>query len=138
MGYRQYEISNFALPGYESRHNTLYWKCGEYLGIGPSAHSFYHGKRFFYERNINAFYDGKIIDDGTGGDEEEFIMLSLRLTSGLIFADYEAKFGKPLSPAVMKKIQQYVKLGLMETDGQSAHFTPRGFLVSNSIISELI
>ena len=138
LGYRQYEISNFAVPGYESRHNTLYWQCGEYIGIGPSAHSFYHGKRFFYERNINAFYDGKIIDDGIGGDEEEFIMLSLRLTSGLSYSAYEAKFGKALSPAVKSKIERYARLGLMETDGQSAHFTPRGFLVSNSIISELI
>ena len=89
LGFNQYEISNFSKTGFESRHNTLYWKCGEYIGIGPSAHSFYHGKRFYYERDIQSFFDGKITDDGTGGDESEYIMLALRLRSGLDFAEYE-------------------------------------------------
>lgn len=78
-GYMQYEISNFAKKGFESRHNSSYWECGEYIGIGPSAHSFFNGKRFFYDRSIENFKANKIINDGEGGTAEEYIMLSLRL-----------------------------------------------------------
>lgn len=78
-GYMQYEISNYAKKGFESRHNSSYWECGEYIGIGPSAHSFFNGKRFFYDRSIENFKANKIINDGEGGTAEEYIMLSLRL-----------------------------------------------------------
>lgn len=64
---------------FESRHNSSYWECGEYIGIGPSAHSFFNGKRFFYDRSIENFKANKIINDGEGGTAEEYIMLSLRL-----------------------------------------------------------
>lgn len=138
LGYKQYEISNFAIPSYESRHNTLYWKCGEYIGIGPSAHSFYKGKRFYYERDMKQFADNITIDDGVGGTEDEYIMLSLRLKSGLIFKEFEKKYNKPLSPAFKNKIKKYSEIGYMECDKKHVSFTPKGFLVSNSIISDLI
>ncbi len=137
LGYRQYEVSNFAKPSFESRHNTLYWKCGEYIGIGPSAHSFYHGRRFYYPRDTKQFYLGKTVDDGEGGGEDEFIMLSLRLKSGLVFSEYEQKFGKPLSPSVFQKIKLFSQAGLMELTAKNASLTPKGFLVSNAIISSL-
>ena len=71
-GYPQYEISNFAKNGFESRHNLKYWHCEEYLGIGPSAHSFLGGKRFYFERDFDSFIKGTSpIPDGDGGDEEE-------------------------------------------------------------------
>lgn len=138
LGYKQYEISNFAKPDFESRHNTSYWKLDEYIGIGPSAHSFFGGKRFFYGRSMKNFIDNKLTFDGEGGDEEEFIMLSLRLKSGLDFELYKEKFGKPIPDYVIGKIEKYVKYGLMERDKNSVYFTPKGFLVSNSIISEII
>lgn len=138
LGFNQYEISNFSKTGFESRHNTLYWKCGEYIGIGPSAHSFYHGKRFYYERDIQSFFDGKITDDGTGGDESEYIMLALRLRSGLDFAEYEKRFGCPLPQSTYTKIQKYARAGFMECDSKRACFTPRGFLVSNAILSDIL
>ena len=137
-GYHQYEISNFAKPSYESRHNTLYWKCGEYIGIGPSAHSFYNGRRFYYPRDMEKFYLGMTVDDGEGGGEDEFIMLALRLKSGLIFSEYEQKYGKPLSPAAMQTIKRFSQAGLMELKAESASLTPKGFLVSNAIIAEIV
>lgn len=137
-GYMQYEISNFSVPSFESRHNTLYWKCGEYIGIGPAAHSFLNGERFCYERDKQSFYNDMIRDDGIGGNEEEYLMLSLRLKRGLSFDDYEKRFKKPLPYDVKEKIKKYAGMGLMETDGKTAGFTPRGFLVSNSILSEII
>ena len=138
LGYKQYEISNFAKPSFESRHNTLYWKCGEYIGIGPSAHSFYKGKRFYYERNMKKFAKNIIVADGDGGSEDEFIMLSLRLKSGLVYKEYEKRYGKPLSPDFISKINKYSEMKFMESDGKHVCFTPKGFLVSNAIISDLI
>ncbi len=137
-GYGQYEISNFAKPGYEGKHNINYWKCGEYIGIGPSAHSFFEGKRFYYERSIQNYYDRKIVDDGTGGDSGEYIMLSLRLKEGLVFSEFERRYASPVHPETIKKIKNFAKHGFMELDNEHACFTKKGFLVSNSIISELI
>ena len=138
LGYKQYEISNFAKQGYESRHNTNYWRCGEYIGIGPSAHSFFEGKRFFYSRNMDDFNNNKLSFEGTGGDEEEFIMLSLRLKSGLNYSEFEKKFGYTLPSYIIKKAKEYEKYGYTNVTDKSISFTPKGFLVSNSIISELI
>ena len=138
LGYKQYEISNFAKTGFESRHNINYWNCGEYIGIGPSAHSFLNGKRFYYNRSISDFEKDIIIDDGEGGSEEEFIMLSLRLKSGLNFEKYKKKFESPLPYALIKKAESYAKAGFMEIEKDKISFTPKGFLVSNTIISDLI
>lgn len=138
LGYEQYEISNFARNNYESRHNTLYWQCGEYIGIGPSAHSFYKGNRFFYERNINSFYDNRITSDGKGGDEDEYVLLALRLKRGLNFEEYRRRFGKSIPERFIKKCRLYANAGYMEFDKQRVCFTPKGFLVSNLILSEII
>lgn len=138
LGYHQYEISNFSQPGFESRHNTCYWKCCEYIGIGPSAHSFFNGKRFYYPRSLDDYYQNKITDDGTGGSEEEFIMLSLRLKSGLRFEEYQKRFQKNFPKEKLQRIKTYCKAGYMELTSEHAGLTPKGFLISNAIISELI
>ena len=68
LGYEHYEISSFAKEGKKSRHNLKYWRCSEYLGLGPSAHSFLCGKRFFYPRDLKAFIAGNPpVADGAGG-----------------------------------------------------------------------
>ncbi len=138
LGYKQYEISNFSKPGFESKHNTGYWKCREYIGIGPSAHSFYNGKRFYYERNMSDFVNNITKCDGTGGSEEEFIMLSLRLRSGLNFREFKKKYGKPVAHDIIKKSELLAKAGYVEIDSEKISLTQTGFLVSNSIIAELI
>lgn len=138
LGFKQYEISNFAKEGFESRHNINYWNCGEYIGIGPSAHSFLKGKRFYYNRNMTDFKNDIIYYDSDGGSKEEFIMLSLRLKSGLDFDEYKTRYGEDLPKVAVKKIKKYADMGFMDFNGNRANFTPNGFLVSNSIISELI
>lgn len=120
MGLMQYEISNFALPGYESRHNTKYWRLVDYLGIGKTAHSCRNGKRFFYST------EWQIIDDGDGNTEEERIMLGLRLSKGI-----------PKS-IVKKPYAQFIKMGLIKENDTNIALTPQGMLVSNIIINELI
>ena len=137
-GFEHYEISNFAKPGFQSRHNNKYWFCEEYLGIGPSAHSFLNGKRFFYENDIESFIKNKPpIFDGNGGDEEEFVMLSLRLSRGLIFEEYERRFRKEYPKEKLKKAEEFQKNGLLEVDDKKISLSEKGFLLSNSIISEL-
>lgn len=138
LGYKQYEISNFAKNGFESRHNCNYWKCNEYIGIGPSAHSFFKGKRFYYGKSIEDFEKNIIVNDGAGGDEEEFIMLSLRLNSGLNLREFEERFKKPFPYSAINKVKQYEKSEFMNMDDNRINFTPKGYLVSNTIISDLL
>ncbi len=138
-GFNQYEISNFSLPGYESKHNLKYWHCEEYLGLGASAHSFVNGKRFYYERSINDFINGVLpVDDGEGGDEEEYIMLCLRLSEGLNFKKFESRFGHSVSEKIFTKAKELKKHGLLTVDENKIALTVKGFLVSNSVISTLL
>lgn len=128
-GFVQYEISNFARPGFESRHNLKYWRCGEYLGIGPSAHGFINGRRFFYPRDMEAFENGCAPEDeGEGGTESEKIMTGLRLSEG-IPADF---------PGLCGKEDKYIAAGFMKKENGRLSFTRKGFLVSNSILADLI
>ena len=120
LGFKQYEISNFAKDGYESRHNLKYWRLVPYLGIGKSAHSFWNGKRFYYDVDFN------LIPDGDGGSDEERIMLSLRLNEGIDKSLLKKPYG------------QFIKIGLMGENKDRVFLTPEGMLVSNTIISELI
>ena len=78
------------------------------------------------------------VDDGEGGSEEEYIMLALRLTEGLIFEEYEKRFGKSISDLIIAKAKMLEKHGLVKVTDRNISITPNGFLVSNSIISEFI
>lgn len=138
-GFEHYEISNFARSGFEGKHNLKYWNCEEYLGLGPSAHSFIDGKRFFYPRDIEYFKNGgEPIFDGNGGDEEEYIMLRLRLKDGIVFEDFEKRFEKIFPRDIIKKAEKFIENGLMKCDDKSMALTEKGFLLSNLIIAEFI
>ncbi|MCM1544974.1 MAG: radical SAM family heme chaperone HemW [Ruminococcus sp.] len=138
-GFIQYEISNFALPGYESRHNLKYWNCEEYLGIGPAAHSFIDGKRFCYKRDIRSFMNGDVPDfDGSGGDEEEYVMLRLRLKKGLVSSEYAERFGKSIPDEYFSRAKKLQKLGLVDVTNDSISLTEKGFLLSNSVICDIL
>lgn len=138
-GFEHYEISNFARSGFEGKHNLKYWNCEEYLGLGPSAHSFIDGKRLFYPRDIEYFKNGgEPISDGNGGDEEEYIMLRLRLKDGIVFEDFEKRFEKIFPRDIIKKTERFIENGLMKCDDKSMALTEKGFLLSNLIIAEFI
>ena len=138
-GYKQYEISNFSKEGCESRHNLRYWRCEEYLGIGPSAHSFLDGKRFYYERDFDSFVKGTSpTTDGDGGDSEEYIMLALRLTEGLQKERYKQRFGQDIDETLIKRALTLEKEGLVTVNEDGINLTVKGFLVSNSVISYLL
>lgn len=138
-GFMQYEISNFSKPGFESRHNLKYWHCEEYLGIGAAAHSFVDGKRFYYERSIDGFIGGNPpVDDGFGGDEEEYIMLNLRLSEGLNFKKYKERYSKEIPQKLIEKAKEFEAHSLAKVAADSVSLTAEGFLVSNAVISSLI
>ena len=138
-GLRQYEISNFALPGFESRHNLHYWRDEAYLGLGPAAHSFWGGKRFYYPRDFEAFLRGSApVPDGEGGGKEEFCMLRLRLTEGLCDTTFFARFGEHLPQKMFDAAHALEPYGLLTVKNDTIALTKQGFLVSNSVIGKLL
>ena len=129
QGFEQYEISNFAHNGFECRHNLGYWKCGEYYGIGCSAHSFIDGERFCCRDSLREFIASPIqgkVSLGSGGDAGERAMLALRLTKEGIPAN--------LFPGLEERSKPLVRKGLMKKEQGFLKLTPEGCLVSNEII----
>jgi len=138
-GYQQYEISNFARPGYEGRHNLIYWDCGDYLGLGPAAHSCMGGRRFYYPADTEAFLHdtaAPVLDGGCGA--EDYLILQLRLRKGLDLAEYKARFGKEFSTSQLAFVKNCVKNGYASFDGRTLALTPAGLIVQNSILAELL
>lgn len=138
-GFGQYEISNFARPGEKSRHNLKYWRCQEYLGFGPAAHSFFQGHRFYHPRGLGAYLAARgknWIGDGSGGSLEERLMLGLRLTEGV--DPIQAGMGPKEARTFLEKVRRYQQRGLMELADGRPRFTPKGFLVSNAILADLL
>lgn len=129
-GYAQYEISNFAKPGRESRHNLKYWTLGEYLGFGPGAHSDFGGRRFAVARDLGAFLRGQTIysESTVVMPEEraaERVMLGLRTATGLPAEELAG------AEAVLRECETH---GLAVLHSGRWRLTPRGFFVSNAII----
>ena len=146
-GYEQYEISNFAKPGYASRHNLKYWQLQEYAGFGPGAHSDFGGVRYAYAKDLDAY-----IAAARGGAfqfsensaipprdrDTEWVMLGLRTVYGLDPADYEHRFRRRFDPIFLPFLQKCEAAGYALRQDGCWHLTPRGFLVSNRIISALL
>lgn len=140
LGFAQYEISNFAKnEKAKAKHNLNYWRCGEYLGIGPSAHSFMDGRRFFFKGDVEAFVSSAdpwddILSDGEGGSDEERLMLGLRTSEGVELSDFERRFAE----GAARSAAPLVKAGLLKSEGGRLIITRKGYIVSNSIIAALI
>ena len=141
-GYRQYEISNFAVPGHESRHNLKYWDSRPYLGIGPAASSCLGGHRFSYPRDIRAFIDGgEPVDEPdpqiAPGSPEEYALLRLRLCDGLREDGFFARFGRMIS-AEWRRRAAALPTALAVCDADGIRLTTQGFLVSNALIGRIL
>ena len=139
QGFSRYEISNFAKAGKESNHNLKYWNCEETLGLGPAAHSFMEGKRFYYPRDLQGFIKGRPpVDDGEGGDFTEYAMLQLRLAQGLQQEKCMERFGHEIPLSLIQKAKPFVHHGFMTLDEKGLRFTLQGNLVSNTILAEIL
>jgi oxygen-independent coproporphyrinogen-3 oxidase len=146
-GYQHYEISNFCLPGFESRHNTKYWTGAPYYGFGCSAHSFDGGRRrWANERDMARYADlieqekTPIIERTDLNEEEarsESIFLGLRLMRGLDLAAYRARFGSDLLESYDADIDRLVEAGLIMVDEGLMRLTRRGALLSNEVFAAL-
>lgn len=152
-GYSQYEISNFSKKGYESRHNLKYWLSEEYIGIGPSAHSYIDGRRYYYEPSLSVYLDklkndnlpNKIFEFSEENKHvsfqiskiDEYLMLRFRLASGIEESEFKEKFQKDLLEEY-PKILDFVKNGYIKKQGTTYSFTPKGFFVSNYILTEIL
>ena len=145
-GYPQYEISNFAKPGYESRHNLRYWLTRPYIGFGPGAHSDFGGRRYSFVRDLDAYIRG-VLEGGDIIDSSElipqrercgeYLMLRLRTVRGVDGREYRHTYFMDFAP-LEARLREFAAQGWAEeTDGRW-HFTPKGFLVSNQLIGDLL
>jgi len=146
-GYRQYEISNFCKKGNVSRHNLKYWTCAEYLGFGPDASSDFGGRRFTIVRDLKGYIDGirsggqvlrEVQEVPPRERAGEYLMMRLRTVTGIDPKEYEKRHLLPFAPleTTLEKAREQ-GLAAKTFDGRW-HLTPSGFLVSNSIISDLL
>ncbi len=142
-GYAQYEISNFAKLGYESRHNLKYWNCEPYLGFGPAAYSDFGGVRFGNSRDLDAYIEGRdiCIDSEMPSPRDrmnEYVMLRMRLAAGVNEEDFEGRFGMSFEKTFGKQLQAYESGGFVKKTADGWAFTPAGMYVSNTILSEIL
>ena len=140
-GYGQYEISNFARDGFESRHNRKYWQMLPYAGFGPGAHSDFGNVRFAYQRDLHSYIRGVLAlseqEEISQRDRmQEYIMLSLRTTAGIDRRYFEQQYRQRFEP-MEKLLVQYASHGLAEKTDAGWRLTPQGFLLSNTIIVSL-
>ncbi len=150
LGYQQYEISNFSLPGRRCRHNIRYWNCDSYLGFGVSAHSYFNGNRFSWTRDIGRYIEGvmtkesqvKITEEWEEIGERdmmgEYVMLRLRLTDGINETDFARRFGYSFEQLFGEKCRRYLESRFMVRKNRTYSLTPKGMFVSNYILSDLL
>lgn len=143
--YEHYEVSNFAKPGFRSRHNSSYWKGEKYLGIGPSAHSYNGVERRWnvannniYIKDIKEHLSHREVEILTPAQRlNEFIMISLRTVEGIDLNRLQTQFGIEERKRVEMRLQKFVSTGLIKLNHTSAQLTDEGMLRADGIASEL-
>ena len=144
-GFIHYEISNFALPGYYSKHNSIYWLGGHYLGVGPSAHS-YNGKtRQWNVKNMKQYCEAQIIDQmvlekeqlTTDQQYNEYVMTSLRTSWGCDTEHINNVFGDEYSNYFIKKVERYVRKNQIQQTNSTYKLTQAGKLFADGIAAGL-
>ncbi|HEU5348318.1 MAG TPA: radical SAM family heme chaperone HemW [Ktedonobacterales bacterium] len=158
-GYTQYEISNWALPGHECRHNLTYWRNLPYIGLGAGAHSSYANHRFADARpiagyiarvrdsiargagDVDALPAGAIVEDEVISPELEMAetaIVGLRLNAGISRAEFAARFGRTFEQVFDERLADVRALGLIETVGDRMRLSERGRLLGNEVFARLL
>ncbi len=146
FGYKQYEISNFAAPGFESRHNLKYWNLDDYMGFGPGAHSCVGNLRYSFVPDLKRYISGverkvSIIDEYEQIDPlekaVEYVMLGMRTSRGISEYDYRVRCQCDWRP-ILRVLEAFRDKGWAEQTEDRWHFTVPGFLISNTLIGILL
>lgn len=145
-GYDAYEISNFALPGYRSQHNSSYWQLTPYLGVGPSAHSYDGISREWNIANLQRYMVG--IESGNPFTEKEvlteqdafndFVMVKLRTKEGINLTETESRFGKMMKDWLFRQSNTYLRSRHLMLEEDSLRLSLEGIEISNRIIADLM
>ena len=146
-GYLQYEISNFAKPGFACRHNIAYWSGGEYIGFGPGATSYVDGARYRRISNVDAYLSAQ--RDGKNTTEfleslssrraaAEALICGLRLAEGISRRSIETRFGVRLTDLCGEALDRFEKAGLLEVNDDVIRLTDRAYFVSNAIFRDIV
>lgn len=144
--FHHYEISNFALSGYEARHNSSYWNGTPYLGVGPAAHSFSGKIRQWniasVEQYVQAMESGKWTRESEELTEymqyEELVMLRLRTSKGVDIQEVNERFGVSIAQQLSQKAQKYIVTGDMVKQNGTYRIAEHAFLISDTIIADLV
>ncbi len=144
IGFLQYEISNFAKKGFESRHNSLYWQGNNYLGLGVSAHSFKleenRGVRFSEQSTYPDFLQKKYVQESYNLDSDdlikEFFMLGLRMKKGVCVEDFKLKWGVDPKRYFNTLLNEFNRFFVVEND--CIKLSIEGFLLSNEIFEQIL
>ena len=145
-GFEQYEISNFAKKGFESKHNLCYWSDKHYLGFGPSAAGYFKNFRYTNPAGLEEYFKqietsqifGKLVSLRESDHEKEFMFLSLRKTKGMNLKKFENKFQKDFLKKYRKTIDKYLENNFIAIEGEFIKLTPKAYFVSNEIFSEFV
>ncbi|MDE6448680.1 MAG: coproporphyrinogen III oxidase family protein, partial [Muribaculaceae bacterium] len=145
-GYIHYEISNYAFPGRESRHNSAYWNGTPYLGLGPSAHSFDGDTRRYnpadvktYIESLQAGYTCCEVDEETIENKfNDYLITRLRTSAGLSLTDLSHRPYGYLADRLLEPVRRLQSAGLLEVDGDRITIPKSGWLASDAILRDLI
>ncbi|WP_144934185.1 radical SAM family heme chaperone HemW [Paenibacillus sp. 32O-W] len=145
-GYAQYEISNFAIPGFESRHNLMYWHNRSYYGLGAGAHGYMEGVRHINVKGIQPYIDAtrqglpilEANEVSRGEAMEDFMMVGLRVLSGVSEDDFADQFGESLMEVFGPVINRLTEQGLLEADEGRVRLSDKGILLGNEVFAEFI
>lgn len=146
-GLRHYEISNFALPGFECKHNIGYWTLDEYLGLGVAAHSYIDNRRFantddigFYIRSLKEFKIPETYSELIDSKESksEFMILGLRLIGGLDIEEFQKKYNENIFTVYGNEINECIEAGLLTFSGKKLKLTTKGLNFANKVFRKFI
>lgn len=139
-GFEHYEVSNYALRGFRAKHNSSYWKGEQYLGIGPSAHSFNGENRHWAVASIDKYIDELAFEEEDLSEIEhfnEYIMTSLRVKEGVDLKFISSRFGQKCYDLLMADAQKHLSKGVLKINNDMLYISSEEFLISDAIISDL-